>query len=150
MAHTYTQLLYHLIWSTKERRNSIEPIFQQRLYQYIGGIAKDLDGSLLEIGGMPDHIHLLTLVPPKIGLSDFVKQVKVGSTKWLRDHVPGAWAFAWQQGYGAFSVSRSNEDAVAQYIANQEEHHKKKDFRDEFLGLLRVHEVTFDEKYLWR
>lgn len=150
MTHTYYQLLYHLVWVTKERRSLIRTDLQNRLYEYMGGTFRELKCYPLLIGGMPDHIHACVEIPSGTALSDVLRTVKVSSTKWIRENFPLASEFAWQEGYGAFSVSVSSKEAVLRYISNQEEQHKKYDFREEFLLLLRNHGVSYDEKYLWK
>lgn len=152
VTHTYTQLLYHFVWSTKDRLPMIPPDQQARLYSYIGGIVRSMKGTCLEIGGMPDHVHLLASVPPRISLADFMRELKSSSTQWcrgtLKQHLDIP--FGWQAGYGVFSVSRSRVDAVTKYIQTQEEHHKGKSFREEFLELLELAGIDCDQRYLWK
>ena len=150
MTHTYTQLLYHLVWSTKNRENKITEDFQERLYQYLGGTFRSKEATCIEIGGMADHIHILARIPPKISIASLIRDTKIASTKWLRENIPYCQPFAWQEGYGAFSVSRSNIDVIVSYIQNQHRHHTKLSFRDEFLLMLRKHGIEFDERYLWK
>jgi len=108
MTHTYTQLLYHLVWSTKNREPKINEEFQERLYQYLGGTFRNTGAMCIEIGGMTDHLHILARIPPKISIANLVRDTKIASTKWLQENVLRYQSFAWQEGYGAFSVSRSN------------------------------------------
>jgi REP element-mobilizing transposase RayT len=150
MAHTYSQLLYHLVWSTKNRQSLITNDFQNRLYEYMSGTFRSLKCHCILIGGMPDHIHVCTEIPPSINISDVMRNVKVSTTKWIKHNFSVGKDFEWQEGYGAFSVSASNKDVLLQYIKNQEQHHKGYDFREEFLLLLQKHGVQYDEKYLWR
>ncbi len=152
MAHTYSQLYYHLVWSTKERLALIEDDFKDGLYAYISGAIKFKGGVLIAIGGMPDHVHLCVSLPPSVCIADAVRNVKISSNKWVAENVgkPRLGQFAWQEGYGAFSISRSGLDEVNNYIHNQAEHHKRWSFRDEFLCLLRRYEIEFDEQYLWK
>jgi putative transposase len=150
MTHTYHQLLYHLIWSTKERKSVIRKEYHDRFFPYLGGIFRSLECAPIQIGGMPDHVHALVSIPPRISISEIVRNSKVSSSKWLKDNYPELDSFSWQEGYGAFTVSSSSEQAVIQYIQNQENHHRERDFREEFLGLLKKHRVSFDEKYLWK
>jgi putative transposase len=128
----------------------ITPIFQERLYQYLGGALRNKDAVCLEIGGVSDHIHVLAGIPPSIAVADLIRDLKVSSTKWLQQTVLQRGSFAWQEGYGAFSVSRGHIDPVAQYIRNQEKHHKNVSFREEFLRILDKNGVKYDEKYLWK
>jgi len=150
MTHTYYQLLYHLVWSTKERRPLITADLQNRLYEYIGGTFRSLKCFPILFGGIHDHVHLCVEIPPKYALADIVRNVKVSSSKWVRQNFPIKKEFEWQEGYGAFSVSPSCKEAVLQYIKNQEIHHKERNFREEFLLLLQKHAVKYDEKYLWK
>lgn len=148
MSHTYTNLLFHFVFSTKDRMELINDETKSELYAYLGGLTKELKGKSLAINGMPEHIHLLVSLPPTVSISDAMQFLKANSSRWMRERFNIE--FSWQIGYGAFSVSRSQVDAVVKYIQNQEEHHKKFDFREEFLKLLKSHEVEFDEKYLWK
>ncbi len=150
MTHTYYQLLYHLVWSTKERRRLITTDLQNRLYKYMGGIFRSLKCFPILFGGMPDHVHLCVEIPPRYAPADIVRKVKISSSKCVHQNFPMHTDFEWQEGYGAFSVSPSYREAVLQYIRNQEIHHKKRDFREEFLWLLQNHAVKYDEKYLWK
>ena len=150
MSHTYHQLLYHIVWSTKQRLPLIIPEYKDRLYVYMGGIFRSLGCHPIQIGGMPDHIHAFVAIPPTSTISEIVRNIKVSTNKWLSHTFPNAKSFSWQDGYGAFSVSLSNKDSVIKYIQNQEVHHKQRDFKDEFIELLNRHGVEFDKKYLWR
>jgi REP element-mobilizing transposase RayT len=150
MSHTYCQLLYHLVWSTKNRSPSIPSSFEERLHCYIGGAFKTKQCLPLQIGGMPDHVHVLVSIPPTILLSEIVRNVKVCTTKWMQQTDLINENFSWQEGYGAFSVSASNREGVTNYIQQQKEHHKKHNFKEEFLMLLGKHGIAFDEKYLWK
>ncbi len=122
---------------------------QPQLYRYLGGIIRSLDSMATEIGGMPDHVHILARIHPKHALSDVVRALKSKSSGWVHEEGAGTSKFAWQEGYGAFSVSRSDLPRVGTYIRNQAEHHRKTTFQDEFRRFLEVHEIPFDEKYLW-
>ena len=150
MTHTYTQIVYHLVWSTKDRQPLILPEFQERLFQYIGGTLRSLGGTCLQTGGMPDHIHILASTQPRSAIADVVRDVKVGATKWVKDNIPLARGFAWQEGYGAFSIDRGNLDPIVAYIQNQPQHHAQQSFRDEFLALLKRYKVDYDERFLWK
>ena len=149
MAHTYTHLLYHAIWSTKDRRPLIDPDLRARLFPYLGGIAAELGGKTLEIGGMPDHVHLLLCLPASVAIADALRVIKTNSSRWVHETWPERRTFAWQTGYGAFTVSRSNREMVAKYIAEQEEHHRRLSFQEEFMAFLKRHGVEYDERYLW-
>ena len=143
MARTYTKLIYHIVFSTKERIPLIAPEIRDRLYEYIGGVIRGEKGSLMEIGGMPDHVHILARFGAAIAVSEMLKRIKGSSSHWLSQET-GTW-FAWQNGYGAFSVSESQVAAVRNYIQQQEEHHKRISFKDELISLLRKHRIEFDE-----
>lgn len=134
MSHTYTNLLTHFVFSTKDRSPLITKEITPELFAYLGGLAKELKGKAIAIGGMDNHVHLLISLPPTVSTSDAMRFIKANSSKWLGDKF--GTPFSWQIGYGAFSVSRSNVDAVAKYIQNQEEHHKKFDFRGEFFEVI--------------
>lgn len=149
MSTTYTSLTYHVVFSTKYRRNWILPSFQERLYEYIGGVIRAEQGVLLEIGGVADHVHLLAGFPPTVALSDRVRTIKTNASRWLNELPERRFKFAWQTGYGAFTVSQSQVGAVRQYIQGQEEHHRRMSFQDEFLALLKRHGVQFDPKYVF-
>ena len=149
MSSTLTNLVYHIVFSTKHRDPLIQPVFQKRLYSYIGGISRDEGAVLMEAGGMPDHIHLLVRLKPVHSVAGFLKIVKSKSSKWVNDEKLSPTKFHWQAGYGAFTVSASQIPTVTKYIQNQEQHHRRKTFQDEFLDLLNRHEIEYDEKYLW-
>ena len=150
MPKSYTNLLYHIVFSTRERRPLITTDRRPALYEYIGGTIRGLGGISLAIGGIEDHLHLLAKLRPDKALSDVLRDLKSNSSGWMHDVFPDAKDFAWQHGYGAFTVSSSQVPAVSNYIANQERHHKKLSFRDEFIEMLQVNEIEFDEKFLWR
>src|SRR5688572_8436440 len=143
MARTYTKLIYHIVFSTKERIPLIVPEIRDRLYEYLGGVIRGEKGSLMEIGGMPEHVHILARFGAAIAVSEMLKRIKGSSSHWLSQET-GTW-FAWQNGYGAFSVSESQVAAVRKYIQQQEEHHKRISFKDELISLLRKHRIEFDE-----
>ena len=151
MAHTYFQLLYHLVWSTKDRKSLIsDNQFEDRLHNYIGGSFKAKDCLPLQIGGMPDHLHALVTIPPTLQIAEVIRNIKVSSSKWAHQIYPEFSGFGWQEGYGAFSISASNREAVVNYIKNQKEHHKVRSFQDEFIALLDRYGINYDEKYLWK
>lgn len=148
MPGTYTQLLLHIVFSTKARTPWITAEVAERLYPYIGGIIRAEKGTLHDIGGVEDHVHLYLRWRPDAAVSDLMRTVKSRSSKWVHDTFPALGAFAWQEGYSAFAVSKSQEAAVRKYIAGQHEHHRNEDFGSELLRLLRAHEVEFDEQYV--
>jgi putative transposase len=140
--------LTHFVFSTKNRAHLINDEVRNELYPYLGGLIKELKGKPLKINGMSDHVHILAALPPTVSTSDAMRFTKANSSKWASKKFSRP--FEWQKGYGAFSVSRSGMDAVVKYIENQVEHHKKFDFRTEFLALLKKYEVDFDERFLWK
>ena len=147
MPGTYSQLLLHIVTSTKDRTPWISTAVAQRLYPYIGGIVRAEKGVLYEIGGVEDHVHLYLRWRPDGRVSDLMRTVKAGSSKWMHETFPELAAFAWQEGYSVFSVSKSQEDALKRYINGQAEHHKTEDFKSELLRTFRAHGVELDEKY---
>ncbi|MGB8885796.1 MAG: IS200/IS605 family transposase [Candidatus Korobacteraceae bacterium] len=142
--HTLASNLVHCVFSTKDRANLIAD--PERLWQYMSGIARAKQIPLVAIGGTPNHLHLLVALPPAIPLARVVQELKGNSSRWLRETYP---RFGWQQGYGAFGVSESRREAIIQYIASQEEHHRKWSFEQEFLTLLRNSKIPFDPQYIW-
>ena len=149
MPQSFAAMYAHLVFSTKDRVAIIQPDWAARLYDYVGGIVANRRGVLLAAGGMPDHVHLLVSLGREWSLADLLRDVKAGSSKWVHDTFPDQRSFAWQTGYGAFSVSVSNLERVKRYIADQPRHHKTRTFQDEFRGLLRRHGLTWDERYVW-
>jgi len=149
MPSTYTNLLYHIIFSTKERRPFITAKMQDELHPYLGGIILDAGGEPLEIGGVADHVHILAKLPAVLSVSDALRLIKSNSSKWAGERADLARIFAWQTGYSAFTVSRSQAPAVRIYIRNQEQHHRKKTFQQELVVLLKKNEIEYDERYLW-
>ncbi|MBK7404942.1 MAG: IS200/IS605 family transposase [Phycisphaerales bacterium] len=149
MPGTYSQILLHIVFSTKHREPWIERGIAERLYPYVGGIIRTEGGVLYDIGGVEDHVHLYLRWKPDKPVSDLMRKAKSGSSLWIHETFPALRAFAWQEGYSAFSVSKSQEDAVKRYIATQEEHHKKESFKSELLRLLQAHGIEFDERYVF-
>jgi putative transposase len=148
MPSSYTSLAYHIVFSTKFRRPTLKDDIRDEAYRYIAGIVAHKDGRLIEIGGIEDHVHLLTSCSPRIALADFVRDIKANSSKWLHE-VHAVRDFAWQTGYAAFSVSCSQLDAVRSYICDQAAHHRERSFEDEFRDILKRHGIAFDERYLF-
>ena len=149
MAGTYTNLLYHLVFSTKGRFPLVTRELRPELYAYVGGIVRGEGGVLIEIGGMPDHVHLLAKFKPTAALAEMLRLVKGSSSKWVNEEKFKTRKFGWQDGYGAFSVSESQVDAVREYIRTQESHHRGLSYQVEFRVLLDRHGVEYDERYLW-
>ncbi len=150
MPHTYSRILLHVVFSTKNRRPSLNGEITARLFPYMGGITRESNAKMLAVNGTTDHVHLLVSLPTGLSIADLMRTVKTRSSKWIHETMPGARSFAWHPGYGAFSVSESNVEQVKQYIADQEEHHRKVSFMEEFVMLLRKHSIEFDEEMLWK
>ncbi len=148
MPSTHTSLHYHLVWSTKDRRNLIDAAWMPRLHEWLGGCIKGLEGAPLAIGGVADHVHCLVGLKTTHRLSDFMRVLKGESSEWIHNglRIP---IFQWQEGYGAFTVSPSARKRVESYIRNQERHHKTKSFQEEYIELLQQAGIEYDEKYLW-
>ncbi len=149
MSSTYTNLIYHIVYSTKCRRPIIERHDREELYRYIGGIIRANQGILLEIGGMPDHVHILAKLTPKLAVTDVLRLVKTNSSKWLNERPSRKGRFGWQTGYAAFSVSQSQLPVVTRYIRNQEKHHQKQTFLEEYLALLTKHQIEFEDRFVF-
>lgn len=148
MAHTFTNLLVHVVFSTKDRQPWIDAELHGRLLPYMGGIVRELNGSSWIIGGTADHVHGLWLVPTTMALADMMRVVKTNSSRWVHEQYPHK-EFGWQAGYGAFSVSQSASADVRTYIERQAEHHRKLTFQEEFLAFLKRHGIEYDERYIW-
>ena len=148
MPSTHLSLHYHIIFSTKEREPLIIAPWRERLHAYIGGVIKNLGGIPETVGGVDDHLHVLIGLPATHCISDAVRDVKAVSSRWIHEEL-GMQLFAWQEGYGAFTVSPSQRSHVSQYIARQEEHHRQRTFKEEYLDLLRRCGVEYDSRYLW-
>lgn len=146
MSNTLTNIVIHIIFSTKGRAPQIKPEFAERLYSYIGGVARNLECDLLAAGGVEDHVHLLVAFHPTVAVSDLLRDVKSNSSRWLHEDLKVA--FEWQRGFAAFSVSESNVPEVRTYIANQREHHTRRSYEEELVAFLERHNVTFDRTYL--
>lgn len=149
MANTYTQIFLHVVFSVKGRQNLIQKIWRDELYKYICGIVNGKKQKIYDIGGVADHIHILVSIKPDITISDLVRDIKANSSKWINDKRFVVGKFKWQEGFGAFSYAKSQLDAVISYINNQEQHHKKQSFRDEYTELLQKFNIEYDEKYLF-
>lgn len=149
MASTYTALHYHLIFSTKNRTPWLTPELESRVWEYIGGVARHHKMIALQVGGFDDHIHALIGAPATVAPSQIAQYLKGDSSKWIHETFPDLRDFGWQEGYGAFTVSKSNINAVIGYIQKQREHHQKQSFQDEYLEFLQKHGINYDERYLW-
>ena len=148
MPQSFGSLHCHIVFSTKHRKQFISNEFQGRLFEYIGGILRSNSSCLVAAGGMPDHVHLLASLGRTTAVADAVRLIKTNSSAWIHNELDMP-QFEWQAGYGAFAVSYSNIGDVKAYIARQEEHHRRMTFQDEFRELLRLHDLEWDEKYVW-
>ena len=149
MANTYYSLHYHLIFSTKNRVAYLKPEIEQRVWAYIGGVSRQHKMTDLQVGGFDDHIHALVMAPPTIAPSQIAQWLKGDSSRWIHETFPDLQDFAWQEGYGAFTVSKSNLEAIAGYIQKQRQHHQRKSFQEEYRELLQNLGIEYDERYLW-
>ena len=149
MGNTFTSLHYHVVFSTKKREPWIGHDIEERVWKFLGGIARENGMKALRVGGMPDHVHLALALPPVQSVSKALQLLKGGSSKWVKDTIPSLRCFAWQDGYGAFTVSKSNLPEVVAYIQNQREHHRIKTFQEEYLAFLVRHGIEYEAKYLW-
>jgi len=148
MSQSFTNLLYHLIFSTKDRRPLITVEYQLHLYDYIGGIIRNLGGISLGIDGVEDHVHVLAKLRPDKALSDVLRVLKCNASGWMHDVFPTLAEFSWQRGYAAFTVSQSNLQQVQRYLARQKEHHSGVSFRDEFILFLKANGIEYDERFI--
>ena len=146
---SYTNLKYHIVFSTKQRRPLIESTLLPRLQEYVGGIVRELDGKLLEANGPEDHMHLCIQAKPTIAVSDLVGKIKANSSGWVHKTFPHLRDFAWQDGYAAFTVAQSGLSILSKYIHAQQEHHKKQSFQEELIALLKLHGIDYDERYIF-
>ncbi|MFN4299763.1 MAG: IS200/IS605 family transposase [Thermaurantimonas sp.] len=149
MANTYTQLYVHVVFAVKGRANLISEKWKERLYQYITGIITNKNQKLMIINGMPDHVHLLIGIMPDCKLSDLVRDIKSNSSKWINENKLVRGKFEWQNGFGAFTIGQSQVQRVVTYILNQEEHHKKKTFKEEYIAFLNAYKIDFDPNYIF-
>jgi putative transposase len=149
MGHSYSHVVIHAIFSTKGRRPLIRDDFREALWRYMAGVASGEFGHAIRIGGTADHLHGLLLVRPDVAVATAIGKWKSLSSAWVHKTVSDAREFAWQTGYAAFSVSRSSEEEVAGYIAQQAQHHRRRTFEEEFIELLKRHEVEYDPRYVF-
>ena len=150
MPQSLAKVLVHMVFSTKERRPMLRDAgLRAELHSYLGGILNNLQCQSIIVGGVEDHVHLLSSLSRTSAMADIVKEVKRGSSLWIKERAPAMADFAWQNGYGIFSIGYSQIEEVRRYIAEQERHHQKYSFQDEFRMLLRRYEIAFDERYVW-
>ncbi len=148
-AVSYVSSYFHCIFSTKDRRPLLTPQLRDRLWPFLGGIARQNDLKALEIGGVEDHVHILLSLPAAVPVSKAMQLIKGGSSKWVHETFPEQSLFSWQEKYGAFSVSVSQLEHVRKYIQEQAAHHRKLSFQEEFIAFLNRHRINYDPKYLW-
>ena len=149
MSDTYTQLYIQLVFAVKGRKNFIQSTWDDALYKYVTAVVQNDQHKMLAINGMPDHIHIFLGLNPSIAISDLVKDIKRASNNWINDKGFVNGKFQWQNGYGAFSYSKSQIDQVCRYITNQKQHHTKQSFKAEYVKLLTLFEVEFKDEYLF-
>lgn len=148
MANTYTQIYIHVVFAVRRREAVISPSWKERLHKYITGIVQNHGHKLIAINTMPDHAHIFIGMRPDEVLSDLVRDIKRDSTNFVNQQIDPRGKFAWQEGFGAFSYSHSQIDTVVQYIMNQEEHHRKKTFREEYESMLKEFAIDYDDRYV--
>jgi REP element-mobilizing transposase RayT len=149
VAHSFTSALFHCVFSTKDRRPIIDDVLQERLFPYMGGIAREIRARALTIGGVGDHVHLLLSLPSNMDVAQAMRLIKTNSSKWVHDTFSDRADFRWQTGYGAFSIGISQVDDTRAYIESQREHHRNRSFQEEFIAFLKRHEIEYDERYIW-
>ena len=150
MSQSLAKILLHVVFSTKDRRPLLrDSTFRKEMHHYMGGILNGIDCPPVIVGGVEDHVHILCVLSRICAPADMVKEVKRSSSLWIKTRAPEFATFAWQSGYGVFSIGHSQIEEVRRYIAGQEEHHRKLTFQDEFRRLLQRYELTFDEAYVW-
>src|SRR3972149_5399001 len=149
MSGTFCQIYIQIVFAVKGRDSIIHSSWEEQMYRYITGIVKNKDQKMLAINGMPDHIHFLIGMKPSCCLSDLVREIKKSSNDYIKDNKFTKYKFSWQEGFGAFSNGHSQLDKVIAYIKNQKIHHKKKTFKEEYLGLLQKYQIKFEDKYLF-
>ncbi|MGE0636763.1 MAG: IS200/IS605 family transposase [Bacteroidia bacterium] len=149
MPNTYSQIYIQIVFAVKGRSNLIPAKYREELHKYITGIVQKREQKMLSIFCMPDHVHILVGLEPSIAISDLARDIKAGSSKFINDNGWIKGKFNWQEGFGAFSYSRSQIDSVIKYIINQEEHHKRKTFKEEYIDFLKKFEIEYDDRYLF-
>ena len=149
MPQSLSRVLIHLVFSTKNREPLLTPAIQNELHPYLAGALDNMNGPSLRVGGVEDHVHLFFGLCRTLTIAQVVESVKTSSSKWIKSKGGGFAGFHWQSGYGAFSVSQSDADAVVAYVADQERHHQKMTFQDEYRRLLERYRVNYDEQYVW-
>jgi putative transposase len=148
MANTYTTLFYHIVFSTKNRGRFIRPEIENKVWAYVGDVARHHKFTAIQVGGVEDHLHALVMAPPTIAPFEIAKYLKGESSKWIRETFSELCRFAWQDGYAGFTVSKSNVSEVVKYIQGQRTHHKTHSYQEEISSFLKKHEIAYDERYL--
>jgi REP element-mobilizing transposase RayT len=149
MPQSSSKVILHIIFSTKNREPWLDSKVQPRMHAYLATICRDVDADFVQVGGVADHVHIVTTLPRTVSQAQLIEQIKKASSKWIKSLDARYRGFFWQRGYGAFSVSPSQLDAVLDYVNNQREHHRSRSFQEEYRELLREHGVDFDDRYLW-
>ena len=150
MSQSLVQIYMHFVYSTLHRKPFLKDYeFRGRVHSYLAGTCKNLNCPALIVGGVEDHVHILCRLGKTIGIAELIRELKRNSSKWIKSERPRLAGFHWQKGYGAFSISPSHVDALARYIANQDEHHRRETFQEEFRRLCRKYGLEIDEKYVW-
>jgi REP element-mobilizing transposase RayT len=147
--HSYSNTLVHCVFSTKDRRKLLTPEILARLFPYLSGIARKNGMTALAVGGVEDHVHLLLSLPTMLPVAKAIQLVKGGSSKWLRETFPELAQFAWQAGYGAFSIGIAQVERTRRYIEGQADHHRETSFETEFIQFLKTHGIEYDPRYVW-
>ena len=150
MANTFSQIYIQAVFAVSERQSLIRPQFKEELYKYITGIVRNQGQKLIAINGVEDHLHMLIGLRPAMALADLIREVKADSSNFVNDNKWVRGRFSWQEGYGAFSYGHSQLNAIIRYIQNQEEHHRRQSFRNEYLSLLRKFDIAFEDKYIFK
>ena len=150
MANTYTQLYFHIVFAVKGRTNLINKDWQDDLYKYITGIVSNKEQKMMFINGMPDHVHLLIGTKPNCNLSDLLRDIKCNSSKWINKKQFIKGKFDWQTGFGAFTVSQSQLNKVINYIKHQEDHHRNKSFKEEYIDFLKAYNIDYNDDYIFK
>lgn len=149
MGHSFTSSLYHVVFSTKGREKWITSDYQERVWPYLGGIARENKITAMSIGGMADHVHILLSLPSTMAIAKAVQLIKGGSSKWIHESFPRMRGFQWQEGYGAFSIGISDVQRTRKYIENQAEHHRHRTFQEELIEILKKHGMDWQKPHIW-
>ena len=149
MPQSLSNILIHLIWSTKDRHPWLTPGIREKTHTFLAGVVRHMDCEAYRVGGVADHVHLAVRLSRTLSVADLVKEIKIASSKWLKEQGPEFNGFYWQQGYGAFSVGMSQKETLLHYIDTQEEHHRTRTFQEEYRDFLTKYGIEYDERYVW-